>query len=333
MCAIHVKNLNKTLIEFYCKIMKKFIKNLSLLAVVASLGFMMSCNEDEETPDVPIVSVTPNDLLDGTTEVEAGGTISFVIDVDAPGGFNTLNGDFFADGTLVKDTVIGKTPGTSPLEYTSGQFRFEYDNDDVGVLFTYVFQAVDETGQFSNEITISVEVTSPEARSYSTVLLIPPLDTKDSETFFSTSTGLNYTMNQVNNSTEPLSANIDFGYFYGQNTGATLASPADYPFEYGQANWGVRNSTTFRRTSLTALTEVVTWADIDAAFEAATDPDSDPGIEAELQIGEILAFETDADKTGGAKRGLILIVDYSGEGTNLGKIELDILVQEEATSN
>ncbi|MEQ8882876.1 MAG: hypothetical protein RLQ12_24760 [Cyclobacteriaceae bacterium] len=312
--------------------MRKFIKNLSLLAVVASLGFMMSCNEDEETPDVPIVSFESS-ILDetGSAELQPGDVLSFIISVEAPGGFNTLNGTFFRDGVEFMDTVISKTPGTSPLEYTSDQFNFEMQNEDVGSVFSITFQAVDEESQFSNTLTLTVEVTSPSARSYSTVLLVPPLDTKDSETFFSTNTGLNYTMNQVNNSTEPLSANIDFGYFYGQNTGATLASPADYPFEYGQANWGARNSTTFRRTSLTSFAEVSTWADIDAAFEAATDPDSDPGIEAELSIGEILAFETDGDKTGGAKRGLILIVNYSGEGTSEGEIQLDILVQEEAT--
>ncbi len=316
--------------------MKKFIKNLTYIAVVASLGFMMSCNEDEETPDVPIVSFESSVLDEtGSAELEPGDVLSFIIEVNAPGGFNTLNGTFFKDGTEFQDTVISKTPGTSPLDYTSDQFNFEMGNEDVGSVFAIEFQAVDEEGQLSNKLILTVEVTSPAARSYSTVLLTPPLgdtkETKTSETFFSTNTGETYSMNEVLTTTEPVSGEIDFGYFYGQNTGATLSDPESYPFAYGQADWGTRNSTTFRRTSLTALTEIATWADIDAAFDAAEDPDADPGIEAELAIGEILAFETDGDKAGGAKRGLILIVDYSGEGTSEGVIQLDIVVQEEAT--
>ena len=330
MCAIHVKNLKETLIESYCKIMRKFIKNLSLLAVVASLGFMMSCNEDEETPDVPIVSVTPNDLLDGTNEVEAGGTISFVIDVDAPGGFNTLNGDFFADGTLAKDTVIGKTPGTSPLSYTSGQFRFEYDNEDVGVLFTYVFQAVDETGQVSNEITISVEVTSPEARSYSTVLLAAPLGNKAAQSFFSVATGTKYSPSEVTGTQAAISPTIDFGYYYGTNNKASIASPAGFvntAFAGQVEGWNTKNETVIKATTLgsTEFNEVSTWADIDAEFEAGTDEE---GIITQLVAGDVVAFET----VGGVK-GLILvnsIVDGNGDGQYDGEsdsISIDVLAQ------
>ncbi len=317
--------------------MKNLFKNLLMLTAIASLGLMFGCNEDEEEiPVVPMVSFESSVLDDtGSATLKPGDVLSFVITVDAPAGFNTLNMDYFRDGVAESDSVISKTPGTTPLEYTSDQFSFEISNEDVGIVHTFVFGAVDELGQASSSLTLTIDVSSPDARSYSAVLLVPPLgdtrETKTSETFYSTSVGETYSMTEVLTSANPISADIDFGYFYGASTGATLSDPASYPFAYGQVDWGTLNSTTFKRTTLTALTEVVTWADLDAAFEAATDADSDPGIESGLEIGEVLAFETDGDKEGGAKRGLILVVNYSGEGTSVGKIELDILVQEVAT--
>lgn len=303
--------------------MKKLFKNILILTVIASLGLMLSCNKDEETFDAPLLTIESTQLdSEFSFEGTPGEPLSYTVVVTADAGFNTL----YKDGAVEASKASGTTP-------TSFQHPVSYEIPDEVGTYTTEYYAVDEAGQESNRVTVTVVVTSPAARSYSTVLLTPPLDTKDSETFYSTNTGSKYTMNQVNNSGDPLSADIDFGYFYGSNTGATLSDPASYPFAYGQSNWGTLNSTTFRRTSLTAsdFLEVVTWADLDAKFEAATAADGDPGIEAELAKGEVLAFQTDADKTGGAKRGLVLVVDYSGEATSNGKIELDILVQETAT--
>ncbi len=139
-------------------------------------------------------------------------------------------------------------------------------------------------------------------------------------------------MNEVNNTSDPISADIDFGYFYGSTDGATLSDPDSYPFAYGQAAWGTRNSTTFRRTSLTssAFAEVTNFAAIEAAYEAATAADTDPGIESGLVQGEVLAFATDADKTGGSKKGLILINSIvAGDGED-GQINIEVIVQEDA---
>ena len=308
--------------------MKNLLRKLTMLTAVATLGFLFSCNKDEETFDAPVISVESSQLDETNTfEGEPGAALSYTINITAEAGFVTL----YANDAVADE----KDPGTTPTTWSypsSDQLP-----DDEGT-YTIEYYAIDEEGQESNHITITIIVTSSEARSYSAVLLTPPLgettEEKTSETFFSTNTGLTYSMNEVLTTQDPISADIDFGYFYGENDGATLSDPASYPFAYGQANWGTRNSTTFRRTSLTSadLTEVTSWADIDAEFEGATAADGDAGIESQLAIGEVLAFETDSDKAGGAKRGLILVVSYSGEGTSIGKIELDILVQEEASA-
>ncbi len=320
MCAIHVKNLNKTLIEFYCKIMKKFIKNLSLFAVVASLGFMMSCNEDEETFDVPIVSFESSVLdASGNAELEPGDVLSFIIDVDAPGGFNTLNGTFFKDGVEFADTVISKTPGSSPLDYRSDQFNFEIENEDVGSTFAMEFQAVDEAGQLSNKLILTVEVTSPEARSYSAVLLAAPLGNKEAQSFYSVASGVKYSPSEVTGTQASISPTIDFGYYYGSNNKASIASPAGFlntVFAGQVEGWNTKNETVIKATTIgsSEFNEVTTWAGIDVEFEAGTDEE---GIITQLVAGDVVAFET----VGGV-RGLILINEIiDGDDPKDGKFD------------
>ncbi len=74
---------------------------------------------------------------------------------------------------------------------------------------------------------------------------------------------------------------------------------------------------------------ITTFADIDAAFEGGTQP-TDASIVSGLAVGDVVAFETDADKDGGSKRGVIEVTSITpGDGVN-GRIELEIIVQEES---
>ncbi len=90
---------------------------------------------------------------------------------------------------------------------------------------------------------------------YTAVLLAAP--TKDaatnartSKTFFSADDGMTYSVDQVVAGTDVTSADIDFGYYYGQQDAASLASPSVYPtnvYDLGStgANWSARNQTLF----------------------------------------------------------------------------------------
>lgn len=317
-----------------------------IYGAVASMAFLYSCGGDEETPAPATPTIAVATTVNGTAatsplNVVPGDEVVFNVSINAEGGFNVYRVFVSKDGgaatKLAEYTRLDLSVDAGVAVVTDSRAT-EIEAEDVGSTITFEFEVVDDKDQTSTT-EIEVVVNSPEARSYSAVLLAAPLGTetanKTSETFFSTNTGLTYSMKTVNQSTEPLSANIDFGYFYGSGsaqTGATLSDPASYPFAYGQSAWGTKNSTTFRRTELNAssFAEVTSFADIDAEFEDAAPADTDPGIESGLVAGQVLAFATDADKAGGSKKGLILIKSITpGDGEN-GKIELDILVQEDA---
>ena len=346
--------------------MKNLLKSSFILLAVASMTFLASCGEEdvEEPIDAPTLSVTSAASAYALDEV-----ISFTVTYTTPGQFGGFNYSFTAtdgetpveftkqllgptdlvdegvDGTATSGSFTFKPFGDvaiEDLEFTVNDEDYSLAGKDVEFDFEILNASVDGLSATASATFSVDEPASPEARSYTAILLAAPLQdangttaSKTSETFFSTNTGLTYSMATINSSSDPLSANIDFGYFYGSGsnaTGATLSDPASYPFAYGQAAWGVRNSTTFRRTSLdaSAFAEVTTFAAIDEAFDAADAADSDAGIESGLEAGEVLAFETDADKEGGSKRGLILVNSIvAGDGEN-GQISIEVLVQEDA---
>ena len=158
-------------------------------------------------------------------------------------------------------------------------------------------------------------------------------------TFFSTNLGTRISAAQVVAS-EASSADVDFGFYYLQSTGLSLAAPASYPsaiYDLSSAGqqWGTLNATKLRSTTLdaAAFAEITTFAAIDEAFNNGT---GEAGMKGSLDVGMVLAFETDSDKTGGSKRGLILVTgktdansngDYWDQGDG---IEIEVLVQESA---
>lgn len=126
-------------------------------------------------------------------------------------------------------------------------------DDDFGVEVNDA--EVIESAEVTNGIVHIVdEVLLPEAlESYSAVLLYAPTEDNTSETFFSAATGETYTVGEVISTDDPLSASIDFGYYYGQTDEASLAAPANYPaniYDLQDLGWGTLNETAFRSTSL-----------------------------------------------------------------------------------
>ncbi len=324
--------------------MKNLFKHSLLYLSIAALIFTYSCGTDEEEPTAAVPSIGVTFKVEGATATTAypDDSISFIITASAEGQINRIVGKVSngASSSTLFDETRTSLELTDPTEAEFGGF-IRPDAEDIGTTWTFSFVVVDDLDQTDTatfEVDI-IEVPSPEARSYSAILLAAPLGAttaeKTSETFFSTNTGMTYSMKEILESANPLSADIDFGYFYGSGvgeTGATLSDPDSYPFAYGQAAWGARNSTTFRRTDVTQaeFLEITTFDDIDEAFAAATAADSDPGIESGLEVNEVLAFSTDADKDGGSKKGLILVTSITeGDGAT-GKIEIDIIVQEDA---
>lgn len=313
------------------------MKHLKLLffnlLVCSFIFYLAGCDTDDETPSpgAPIVTFDNENIDNGTYTGVVGETMEVIINVQAPAGFNTLIIRKAVDGVEESD-FTQRFPRGQNIETTYEHlFTYELQESEIDSEVVFTIEAVDEQGLTRGE-TLTLVTTGRPAVRYTSVLLFAPLDNQTSQTFFSTNTGDTYSMNDVLNSAENVSTHVDFGYFYGQTREATLASPAAYPLpEYGQANWLFRNETLIGRTNITPgqyveITDEDTEA-IDQAFEGATFG-ANPQQVSNLAIGEILAFETDNDKTGGSKRGLIQVQTIqAGTGTE-GSITIEVLVSQ-----
>ncbi len=315
---------------------------LKLLAI-GSIVFLYSCGEDDPVEVLaPSISITSSDFDDANSYTgEAGDMISATIDISADGGFNTLR-ITKSGGEPFDEIVETKTSGEDGPPTFEATFEYTLVEAEEGETVTFTIQVADDTdaGTTSTETltVITEEPASPDARVYTTVLLSAPLGLPSSaKTFFSTSAGTTYSPSDVTDSSDPISASIDFGYYEGSSSGANLASPLSFDTNSNAGisaqtdSWGSLNDITFRTTTLTSaeFLEVVTFADIDAAYEAGTAP-TDPANVSSLAVDDVIAFATDADKTGGSKKGLIQVIGITpGTGTS-GQIELEVVVQEEA---
>lgn len=323
--------------------MKSLARIFLFVFAAAAMTYFSGCTEDGETlPTGPSLNVSTTPAADlGEITAMAGEDVELSINVSAPGGFNVLRVTLFVDGSEENQEEYIRT--------TSGQTSFSKDTtitllaDWVGADVEIELQAVDDDNQTTEE-TISIVVESPIARVYTEKLLFTPLEDRSSETFFASSTGETYTSNEVVTGVAGTSATIDFGYYWldpdGQiGDGPTLASPAVWPdytgfYDLGPngQQWGTLNSTTFLNTTLTNEDLIeVTYADIDEAFDAGTISSTDNGASARnLAVDDILVFETDSDKEGGSKRGIIRVTEIvPGFGEN-DYIEIEVFVQEPA---
>jgi len=327
--------------------MMKFLRNGLLFALTGLFVFTACDPAEDETP----VGSAPNVNLSVETEQEAyvpGDIINLAVDftADAPvvGATINIESEEFTlslDADGISDNIIDLNAFGVASE-TEGSFTidgFQIPEEAANLTLNFAVEMEDEEGRVG-EGTLNIEVGEAEEPlvNFSAILLAAPLQdesgstsSKTSETFFSTNTGETYSMAQVNGSSEPLSANIDFGYFYGTgnvNTEATIAAPDNYPFEYGQSAWGVRNETILKSTTVTASQfNEANLSFINTAFDEGSTGATDGRI-VNLSEGDVLAFETDASKDGGAKRGLLLVESITpGDGEN-GQIEFSIVMEE-----
>lgn len=310
--------------------MKKFSNYFLMVFAMLAVGFMTSCSDDDEVgaPGAPVISLSTDD---GENEDRfsgyVGDSIALNISVSAPGGFNTLRVYRQVDG--VRGNAIAtysKVSGTSPTSFDT-TYVYHIQEGDVDDVVFLVFEAVDETGSSTLEYEINAE-DRPTVK-YEMKLLYAPNSNLASKTFFSTNDGMTYSVNDVLGTDESVSPKIDFGYFYGTQTGdfqATLASPAAYPIDYGTDGWLERNQTKIKKTDLAASAFLELENDeagIDKAFDDAS-YGTNEGQARQLVVGDILAFELGAAK--GNKRGLIKVNGITpGTGTD-SNITIDVVV-------
>jgi hypothetical protein len=319
--------------------MKKNFNLFYTLIMLAAVALFVSCGTtDDESPALAAptltVALSGSAKTTGTTITAVPGD-SLIINWTAstPGGFNTF---IIRQGTTrivdLSRTDLGLAAGTTSVTGQTSSIKFT--NANIGT-FDIEFLVVDDLNQEDKE-TYTITVSSQAARSYTAILLFAPLATRTAASFFSTSTGLTHSPNSVTTTTGAISPTIDFGYYYGATDNATLASPVGFNtstvavFKDQVAGWTKLNTTTWRRTTLNSASflESTSWSKIDDAYAAGTAVTG--GVVTRLAAGQVLAFQTDATKTGGAKKGLILVKTITGTFNQNDRIELEILVQEPA---
>lgn len=303
--------------------MKKFFNYYLSMTLIASLFLVSSCGDDTEDPiDAPSFTITGVEEGQETEmDVNVGETVDFTVDVVVPAGFNTL--------------VVNQTVGTNTVEYDresrpagtptstySYDFTYTPDEDVAGEAVIFDFIVVDENNNESS-YTYTVNVNERQVTAYNTVLLAAPTEDQTNEVWFSTSTGERYSTQAVNTTTEDISSEIDFGYRYGPNAGATLAAPAAYPTEGGQniGDWNTLNETELRSTDVSAaqFLEANDAQFIADAFENGT-AGANPQRVSGLVEGQVYAFMTDPDKEDGGRYGLVHVeeIDMGTDGTGFG---------------
>ncbi len=313
--------------------MKKLFYSYWSLLLAASLLITTSCGTDEEdgtiTPGAPAFTITGTDDVTGTT-VDVGEPVSFTVNVTAPGGFNVIRVQKTVGETgTPEDFDEESRPSGQTTESYAYDFSYTPTAEEAGQAVYFDFVAVDDAG-LSNTYEYIITVNEAQLISYEEELLYAPLGNNTSQTWFSTSTGETYSSAQVNESQETISADIDFGYFYGVDEfGPTIASVANYPIAAGQGDWSASNATLIKKTELeaSAFFEASSAATVQQAYDAATfEDENNQGRATNLEVGDVLVFMTDPNKEGGSKMGLIHVSEIvEGAGTE-GRILINVKV-------
>jgi hypothetical protein len=300
--------------------MKKIFEKVIIVSSLLGLAFFYGCGEDEvikevaASIDISLSATTSNGttLVDGGN-VTAADSFSIVISITAEAGFNTLNisGDV-AESTINRND-LELASGTTDAEVTLTVSTSNSLGDG-----SIDFEAVDEEGNTAIA-SFSFVVISPVAKIQTAVMLYAPLGDSSSQTFYSITNNQTYSLGDVISTSDPVSASIDFGYYYGSADNAALASPAEYTI-YDLSAWGTQNTTTLAVTTITSAEyfEMVTVSDLETAI-ASVDVTDANGTVTNLSANDILMFKT-VDNV----QGLIHVSAITGTDGSDGMIELEM---------
>lgn len=282
-------------------------KFMSMLAIAGVIGFA-SCGPDEEVETVaPTVVVT----YSGDANVAAGTEIEATVAFTAGAGIAGINltpiidgeaGDKAFNNPSEFGVAAGDTVGTFVVTYTPAASL-------IGSTVEWEIEVVDAEDRTAMD-DFSITVVSA-LRNFTAVLLEAPDAERNQDVWFSVAEGITYTSNEVTDGPAGTSAKIDFGYYYGNTSLASIAAPANFPTAIqdlgpnGQ-NWGERNATLIRSTSMTEaeFNEVTTVAEIETAFNGGN---NENGNVTNLAVGDVIAFETASTSANGVKKGLALV--------------------------
>lgn len=316
--------------------MKKLTQHLLQLSLLLGLMFLYSCGGDSEDPvNLPAISI--NKPATGGT-IAAGEALVVNFDVTAAGGYNNSTIDLISGGQTLASLTHSREPGITTNTFNSGDIDlaaeelFDVTEALAGEELEISITVVDDLNQ-SSSVSVFITVTSAPLNSFSAILLAAPTGNLENAAFFSSESGETYSPNDVTGTSATISPTIDFGYYYGTGTAqeqASLASPTQFAqisaFAAQVANWSTLRATMFASTSMTEsqFNETTTFAAVESAFDGGTNEGQAIN---NLTAGQVIAFQTDSDKSAGSRRGLILIKGITGTDGSDGRLEIDVIVQ------
>jgi hypothetical protein len=302
--------------------MKRNILNKLFFVLFAATIALTGCKEDDETP-APTVKINTNSLGSDQTKGNAatGQTITINLTANAAEGIKSITATKAVGGT--SSTLPGYPVTTGFDSKTAHTWNATYTVVETSGDVTLNFRVSDDKGK---ESSVSFKITvSSDYSFFNAVLLAAPLGNFTSKTFFSSSNGSTYTVDEA----RPSSNLIDFGYFFGATASASLAAPNDYlSTAYDLTGWATRNSTQFKTTSGVDFDALTTSAQISSAYDAGTlsTNGTNPGGSAtriyNLAANQVIGFETSA-----GKKGIIKITSVTPGATETGRIALSVKVQ------
>jgi len=309
---------------------------ISSLVCLLTLTFCSSDSSiiiDQGTLSLEITST------DSDNSYEVGETANATVTFVSEEGLAELNYTIEVDGVLGAKTM--QTPvdlGLDPNP-TSGTVNFSFSIDESlnGANVTIYFEVIDTRNQIQEQQFSFFVDEFVAAAKFTGVVLEGPLFDNTSKSFVSTTTGTTYSASDVSSDAN-LETTIDFGFHYFSVDGITLASPSDgvenwYDFTASGLNWTNRNRTVLKlvaEATAEDFDDLASELDLLIIFDQGG---SEFSTITELQVGDVLVFETDADKSGGSKKGALIIrsaVDVNTDGDYLDAgdyISIDIIVQ------
>ncbi|MEQ9437960.1 MAG: hypothetical protein RIG62_02890 [Cyclobacteriaceae bacterium] len=287
--------------------MKKLLYSFLWLFTVGGFLFLTSCGEDGEdilpitNPTITGFQVDNSDTTGITAEPGDAVTVSVAYDLDGATGISLIA--YIGDSAIISALPLSET-SANPI-----QTNFTVPADAMeDFTVEYELMDADSASVDSENFDVTVDV-SIDATEYSAVLLAAPVGQqageRTSETFFSATDGETYSVDDVVAGTDVSSADIHFGYYYGNTGLASIASPAEYPtsvydLSASGANWGTLNETMFREvTDLTAddFDALIRSDEVAALFETAGNA-NEAGILNQIDEGAIYAFSfSEGDET------------------------------------
>jgi len=287
--------------------------------MLASVTLLTSCTEDDPVDLPPTISfLTADTLISANSTVYVNAT--FYVGINAVA--NTTSGSKIQSLRVVRisnNQVIGDQ-------------TFPYDDDNLSVVISFValpetgtenieFTVTDKDGQSAKKnLQITTQVVSGgEIDSWQQKILGSWSNTTIGSSFGS-SNGNVYKLNEAFAN----QALIDFIYWWGETTDATIGAPNDgnaalvfNTGDYKLNNWTIKNATKFKTTTVNS-----------AAFDAMTDAgdiiDIATGAD-QTRIGELSLDQVIAFVTVSGKHGLIRVKNIVINSN--GSITIDVKVQ------